>query len=180
MGITKQEYWSGLPCTPPGDLPDPGTKSTSLTGGPVLYHQHHLAGYSPQGFIEWDMTEVTQQVHKLRRFTERWILSNIGKEGRQAEGSPETMLKRIYNTSLSKWHARLLCQWDFPGKNIRVVYYFLLQGIFPMQVSNQHLLRWQVDSVPLSHLGSSKILNRRLYYLYVNEHASDFLRFYII
>ena len=24
MGFSKQEYWSGLPCPPPGDLPDPG------------------------------------------------------------------------------------------------------------------------------------------------------------
>ena len=27
MGFSKQEYWSGLPCSPPGDIPDPGTKS---------------------------------------------------------------------------------------------------------------------------------------------------------
>ena len=25
-----QEYWSGLPCPPPGDLPDPGIKPMSL------------------------------------------------------------------------------------------------------------------------------------------------------
>ena len=24
MGFPRQEYWSGLPCPPPGDLPDPG------------------------------------------------------------------------------------------------------------------------------------------------------------
>ena len=24
MGFSRQEYWSGLPCLPPGDLPDPG------------------------------------------------------------------------------------------------------------------------------------------------------------
>ena len=24
MGFSRQEYWSGLPCTPPRDLPDPG------------------------------------------------------------------------------------------------------------------------------------------------------------
>ena len=30
MGFSKQEYWSGLPFPPPGDLPDPGIKSTSL------------------------------------------------------------------------------------------------------------------------------------------------------
>ena len=30
MGFSRQEYWSGLPCPPPGDLPDPGIESTSL------------------------------------------------------------------------------------------------------------------------------------------------------
>ena len=29
MGFSRQEYWSGLPCPPPGDLPDPGIKPTS-------------------------------------------------------------------------------------------------------------------------------------------------------
>ena len=31
MGFPRQEYWSGLPCPPPGDLPDPGIEPTSLT-----------------------------------------------------------------------------------------------------------------------------------------------------
>ena len=30
MGFSRQEYWSGLPCPPPGDLPNPGLKPTSL------------------------------------------------------------------------------------------------------------------------------------------------------
>jgi len=29
MGFSRQEYWSGLPCPPPGDLPDPGIEPTS-------------------------------------------------------------------------------------------------------------------------------------------------------
>ena len=29
MGFSRQEYWSGLPFPSPGDLPDPGIKSTS-------------------------------------------------------------------------------------------------------------------------------------------------------
>ena len=29
-GILQQEYWSGLPCPPPGDLPDRGMKLGSL------------------------------------------------------------------------------------------------------------------------------------------------------
>ena len=30
MGFSRQEYWSGFPCPPPGHLPDPGIKSMSL------------------------------------------------------------------------------------------------------------------------------------------------------
>ena len=26
MGFSRQEYWSGFPCLPPGDLPNPGVK----------------------------------------------------------------------------------------------------------------------------------------------------------
>ena len=29
MGFSRQEYWSGLLCPPPGDLPDPGIKPSS-------------------------------------------------------------------------------------------------------------------------------------------------------
>ena len=34
MGFSRQEYWNGLPCSPPGDLPDPGIKpaSSALAG----------------------------------------------------------------------------------------------------------------------------------------------------
>ena len=30
-GFSRQESWSGLPCLPPGDLPDSGIEPTSLT-----------------------------------------------------------------------------------------------------------------------------------------------------
>ena len=30
MGFSRHEYWSGLPCSPPGDLPDPGIEPKSL------------------------------------------------------------------------------------------------------------------------------------------------------
>ena len=29
-GFSRQEYWSGLPCPPPGNLPNPGIKHESL------------------------------------------------------------------------------------------------------------------------------------------------------
>ena len=46
--------------------------------------------------------------------------------------------------------ATLLCPWDSPGKNTGVGCQALLQGIFPTQGSNPHLLlHWQVGSLPL-------------------------------
>ena len=52
---------------------------------------------------------------------------------------------------------RFLCPWDSPGKNTGAGCHFLLQGIFQTQGSNLRLLcllRWQVDSLLLCHLGS--------------------------
>ena len=31
MGFSRQDNWSGLPCPPPGDLPNPGIKPLALT-----------------------------------------------------------------------------------------------------------------------------------------------------
>ena len=51
--------------------------------------------------------------------------------------------------------ARLLCLWDFPGKNTGVCCHFLLQGILPTQGPNSCLLHWQGDSLTLNHQESS-------------------------
>ena len=40
-GFSKQEYWCGLSCPPPGDLPDPGIKPMSLMS------LHSQASYLP-------------------------------------------------------------------------------------------------------------------------------------
>ena len=47
--------------------------------------------------------------------------------------------------------ARLLCPWDFPGKNIGAGCHFLLQGIFPTQGLNPGLLHCSY-----MHLGGFK------------------------
>ena len=35
MGFSRQEYWGGLPCPPPGDLPDPGIQPTVVIYSPL-------------------------------------------------------------------------------------------------------------------------------------------------
>ena len=39
--FSRQEYWSGLPCPPPGDLPNPGIKPRSPTLQQILYQLSH-------------------------------------------------------------------------------------------------------------------------------------------
>ena len=54
MGFSRQEYWSGLPCRPPGDLPNPGTKPRSRAlqaDSLLLNHQGSPVGFIP--FTKW-------------------------------------------------------------------------------------------------------------------------------
>ena len=50
--------------------------------------------------------------------------------------------------------SRLLCPWDFPGKDTGLGCHFLLQGIFPTQGSNPGLLHCRQIVYWLSYKGS--------------------------
>ena len=43
MGFSRQEYWSGSPFSPPGDLPNPGMEPSLLYCRQTLYHLSHQA-----------------------------------------------------------------------------------------------------------------------------------------
>ena len=44
MGLSRQEYWSGLPFSPPGELPNPGTEPESVVS-PALFRASASLGY---------------------------------------------------------------------------------------------------------------------------------------
>ena len=46
MGFHRQEYWSGLPCPPPGDLPNPGIEPVSPALQADSLPLHHLGSPS--------------------------------------------------------------------------------------------------------------------------------------
>ena len=68
MRFSRQEYWSGLPCPPPGDLPDPGMETVSLVS-PAL------AGGL---FTTW-ASLVAQMVKNLPAIRETWARFLAGK-----------------------------------------------------------------------------------------------------
>ena len=73
MGISRQEYWSGLPLPPPGDLPDPGIKPMS----PALQ-----ADSLP--LSHWERCDVGYIESQLRRGEEAW--KNYGWTRRKEAG----------------------------------------------------------------------------------------------
>ena len=59
MGFSRQEYWSGLPCPPPGDLPKPGIEPVSLTSNLHLQAGSlplaHYLGSPKLGLLEYNL-----------------------------------------------------------------------------------------------------------------------------
>ena len=51
MGFSRQEYWNGLPCSPPGDLSNPGIVLESLVSHPLA-----------DGFVT---TSLTWEAHRF-------------------------------------------------------------------------------------------------------------------
>ena len=99
----------------------------------------------------------------------RWDYSKDYTDGKQLRTKPALTItqrglsfKRCQKTthvmSDSLWPhglgpTRLLCPWNFPGKNTGGGYLFLLQGSFPTQGSNSRLLsilHWKVNFLPLA------------------------------
>ena len=64
---------------------------------------------------------------------------------------------------------------DYAGKNTEVGCHFLLQGIFPNQGSNPHLLHWKADSLPLS-LREAHII---VYYTTIYTHIVYYITYSI-
>ena len=59
LGFSRQEYWSELPCPPPGDLPDPGIETAS-SAPPALSGRFFTAEPSgkPQGVLGHPKTKI--------------------------------------------------------------------------------------------------------------------------
>ena len=83
MGFPKQEYWSGLPFSSPGHLPDPGIESVSLAfqadslplspegSPPYTWQVLNKSSLSKQIFIRAKY-EGNNRYFIITEFTERW------------------------------------------------------------------------------------------------------------
>ena len=107
MGFSRQEYWSRLPCPPPGDLLDPQIKPVSLS---LLHWQTGSLPLVPPG-----------RPAQVVLFSSVHFSGSVVSDSLQPHGLQ---------------HSRPLCPWDSPGKNTGVGCHALLQGIFKPRNQN--------------------------------------------
>ena len=82
MEFSRQEYWSGLPFSSPGDLPDAGIEPQS----PVLQAVSGTVGGS---FTDWATRELLDTVKvKVKSFSRVWLFGTLWTVAYQA---PPTM-----------------------------------------------------------------------------------------
>ena len=122
MGFSRQEYWSGLPCPPPGDLPNPGIKPTSFTSlmSPALAGEFFSASVTWEArgtvrirFKTCVYQKICKDIDKELPVLSSASLTQFHSPRRQRESEGET-IKR--STSLSpslgysiRRHQRVLC-----------------------------------------------------------------------
>ena len=81
MGFSRQEYWNGLPCPPPGDLPHPGIKLASLMS-PAL-----VGGFCTTGIKETQIGITTRchlilvRMYSVKKSTNKKMLERVWRKG---------------------------------------------------------------------------------------------------
>ena len=79
VGLSRQEYWNGFPCSPQGDLPDPGIEPASLTSAA-------MAGRFSIASATW---EALSQMPDQQQCAPFLLAGSHGGRPRRLEGIPE-------------------------------------------------------------------------------------------
>ena len=76
MGVSRQEYWSGVPCPTPGDLPSPGIE-------PVFLMSPTLAGGLFTTNATWEAHEIVTRAFSGGSAGSEWGTSGSVVKGRE-------------------------------------------------------------------------------------------------
>ena len=119
IGFSRQEQWSGLPCLPPGDLPDPGKTCVSYVsciGSWVLHHFDHMGSISYMVSPKWSSLKA-QMVMNLPARQETWVKS-LGQEDPLEKGMATQSSILVWRFSWTKepgghspWSCRVRHNW---------------------------------------------------------------------
>ena len=165
MGFSRQEYWSGLPCPPPGDLLNLGIeprsstlKVDSLLSEPPEKTKNTRVGCHAlfQGiFPTRDQTHVSHIAGGFftiwaTREAQNYYFSSVSMKW---SASHSVMLNSLQPHGLQP--TRLLCPWNFPSKNTGVNCIPFSRVYSRTQGLNSGLLHCRQILYNLSHKGSN-------------------------
>ena len=114
LGFPRQEYWSGLPFPPPGDLPDPGIEPSSLVS-PALVSAFSTNCATSEALRKFNLPQISlkdtigiEATHFLRKWPLRawsWssYLNQTFTEGLQDSATPRPGLVGV--TRFLLWHS---------------------------------------------------------------------------
>ena len=144
MGFSRQEDWGGLPCPPPGGLPDSGIE-------PVTLASSALIGVFFMTSANWEVLEWSMLLLLLSHFSRVWLCVTPWTAAhqvplstgfsRQEHWSGLPLPSPMRESEKWKWSrsvvsnsqrhhglqpTRLLRPWDFPGKSTGVGFQCLL------------------------------------------------------
>ena len=168
MGFSRQEYWSGLPCPPPEDLPDPGIEPSSfmtpaLAGGFFTTSATWEAKFgfqrggqrSPASQVPpretWEVDQVDGPPGWAILFT-TWGFSEYC-----AHRGPQLLrfLQAFYKTC--RQESCLKCVpldgSNTEGKPFSVVLVFLSQGPYPSWTKGSSFVAWRLPGLPQGSWG---------------------------
>ena len=85
IDFSRQECWNGLPCPPPGDLPDPGIEPRSPALRQILYRLSY-EGSPPFCYPSWSL--LTEFHWLVLGLFSRWVLHAVTVRSWLEAGSP--------------------------------------------------------------------------------------------
>ena len=162
MGFSRQECWSELPCHPPENLPNPGTK-------PTYFMSPALAGRFFTISATWEALFPTMEYYSVMKWNEQLSHERTCRNFKCIFLSERNQSKQAAVLYLVAQSCPALCDpmdcrpqaplsVKFPGKNIGEGSHAFLQGIFPTQGSNPGPPNCKWILYCLSHQGSPRIL----------------------
>ena len=122
MGFSRQEFWSGLPCPPPGDLPSSGIDLGLLHCRQILYHLRHHTQVEEEGLAqktssEWLFSRVKLYgiwwSSSVQSFSHVWLFVTPWTAARQASLSitnSRSLLKLMSIDSVMPSNYLILCR----------------------------------------------------------------------
>ena len=64
MGFSREEYWRGLPCPHPGDLPDPGIEPVSLPS-PLMAGGFFTTSATGEAYVSFRISKILYLVSQI-------------------------------------------------------------------------------------------------------------------